>query len=102
MKGFALWLFRLPFRFYHVVISPLLGTNCRYAPSCSLYAQQAIEIHGPMYGGWLAFKRICRCHPWGGHGFDPVPGSENQDKRRACACDSQSEHNQESGGSTKE
>ena len=102
MKGLALWLFRLPFRFYHVVISPLLGTNCRYAPSCSLYAQQAIEIHGPLAGGWLAIKRICRCHPWGGHGFDPVPGSENHNETRACSCISQSEHEQESGSATKE
>ncbi len=63
------------FGFYRIIISPLLGRNCRYAPSCSLYTRQAIEIHGLAKGSYLGFKRICRCHPWGGHGFDPVPGS---------------------------
>jgi len=46
---------------------------CRYVPSCSAYASEAIELHGMRRGGWLALKRISRCHPWGGHGFDPVP-----------------------------
>ncbi len=63
------------FRLYHLVISPLLGTNCRYAPSCSVYTRVAIDLHGPVKGSWLGLKRMCRCHPWGGHGFDPVPGS---------------------------
>ncbi len=61
--------------FYQTVISPLIGQNCRYAPSCSEYAKQAIELHGSLKGGYLACKRIARCHPWGGYGFDPVPGS---------------------------
>ncbi len=63
------------FGFYRIVISPLLGRNCRYAPSCSLYTKQAIELHGWFKGGYLGLKRIARCHPWGGHGVDPVPGS---------------------------
>jgi putative membrane protein insertion efficiency factor len=46
---------------------------CRYWPSCSQYALEAIELHGATRGGWLATRRICRCHPWGGHGVDPVP-----------------------------
>jgi len=46
---------------------------CRYEPSCSTYAVEAIETHGAIRGGWFATKRICRCHPWGGHGWDPVP-----------------------------
>jgi putative membrane protein insertion efficiency factor len=46
---------------------------CRYVPSCSEYALEAIEVHGGVRGGWYATRRVCRCHPWGGHGFDPVP-----------------------------
>jgi len=46
---------------------------CRYVPSCSTYALEAVETHGALRGGWLAARRLSRCHPWGGHGFDPVP-----------------------------
>ena len=60
-------------RAYQLVLSPLLGPACRYLPSCSEYASEAIATHGPLAGGWLGVKRICRCHPWGGHGYDPVP-----------------------------
>lgn len=58
---------------YRFGISPVLGPHCRYAPSCSAYAEQAIRRHGPVRGGWLALCRIARCHPWGGSGYDPVP-----------------------------
>lgn len=67
--------FQILFKLYYWTISPLLGTRCRYVPSCSEYAQQALALHGPFKGLWLAIKRISRCHPWGGHGIDPVPGS---------------------------
>lgn len=63
----------LPIHSYRYLISPLLGTNCRYAPSCSEYAVTALERHGVVKGGWLAVRRIARCHPFGGHGHDPVP-----------------------------
>ena len=59
--------------FYRFWISPWLGQNCRFTPSCSAYAQQALSYHGPWRGGALAIRRICRCHPWGGMGYDPVP-----------------------------
>jgi putative membrane protein insertion efficiency factor len=58
---------------YRWFISPLLGPRCRHMPSCSEYAAEAIELHGPWRGSWLALARIARCHPWGSHGFDPVP-----------------------------
>lgn len=58
---------------YRAVISPILPPRCRYNPTCSEYGIQAIKKHGPFKGGWLTLKRIARCHPWGGHGYDPVP-----------------------------
>jgi putative membrane protein insertion efficiency factor len=60
-------------RIYQYVISPLLGPNCRYEPTCSSYAIEAVSQHGPIKGCWLALTRIGRCHPWGGTGYDPVP-----------------------------
>ena len=62
----AIWLYRY-------TVSPLLGVNCRFAPSCSEYASEALREFGGIRGGWLAVKRISRCHPWGGSGYDPVP-----------------------------
>lgn len=58
---------------YQWVLSPYLGVNCRYQPSCSAYAREALANHGLVRGGWLALRRLFRCHPWGGHGYDPVP-----------------------------
>ncbi|HMR17722.1 MAG TPA: membrane protein insertion efficiency factor YidD [Sphingobacterium sp.] len=65
--------FLLVIRIYQLLISPLLGANCRYTPTCSQYGREAILKHGPFKGIWLTIKRIARCHPWGGHGHDPVP-----------------------------
>lgn len=59
--------------FYRHCISPLTPAACRYTPTCSQYAVEAIKKYGPFKGGWLALKRILRCHPWGGSGYDPVP-----------------------------
>ena len=60
-------------QFYRYAISPLIPPRCRYTPTCSQYAMEAIQKYGAVKGGWLAAKRIARCHPWGGHGHDPVP-----------------------------
>lgn len=66
-------LFILPIRFYQRFISPLTPPSCRYTPTCSQYAVEALQKYGLVKGLWLAVKRILRCHPWGGHGYDPVP-----------------------------
>ena len=60
-------------KFYQNCISPFTPPSCPYTPTCSEYALQALRKYGPFKGGWLALKRILRCHPWGGHGYDPVP-----------------------------
>ena len=62
-----------PITLYRWTLSPLLGVNCRHLPSCSDYAREAIETNGAWKGGWLMLARLCRCHPWGSHGLDPVP-----------------------------
>lgn len=72
--------------FYQKYISPLSAPSCRYVPSCSHYAIEAIEIHGPIKGGYLAVKRILKCNPWGGMGYDPVP-----EKKGECRCNENDE-----------
>ena len=63
----------LPIRFYQTCISSLTPPACRFTPTCSQYAVEALRKHGPFKGMYLAIRRILRCHPWGGHGYDPVP-----------------------------
>ena len=63
----------LPIQFYRTFISPLTPPSCRYTPTCSEYAVEALRKYGPFKGGWLALRRLLSCHPWGGHGYDPVP-----------------------------
>ncbi|MBI1206095.1 MAG: membrane protein insertion efficiency factor YidD [Azospirillum sp.] len=63
----------LPIVLYQWTLAPVLGANCRYHPSCSRYALEALARHGALRGSWLAVKRLARCHPWGGAGYDPVP-----------------------------
>jgi putative membrane protein insertion efficiency factor len=59
-------------KIYQLFISPMLPNACRYSPTCSAYFIEAVQKHGPLKGGWMGLKRIGRCHPWGGHGHDPV------------------------------
>ena len=73
MLKFLSFLLVVPIKLYQILISPILGPNCRYHPTCSQYSIEAINKHGPFKGTWLAIKRISSCHPWGGSGHDPVP-----------------------------
>ena len=73
MRNFLKFILIIPIKIYQILISPLLGPHCRFTPTCSQYAVEAIDKHGPIRGIWLAIKRIARCHPWGGCGHDPVP-----------------------------
>lgn len=73
LRKVTVGLMLLPIRFYRTCISPFTPPSCRFTPTCSQYAMEAIIKHGPVKGGWLAVKRICRCNPWGGSGYDPVP-----------------------------
>ena len=68
-----IWLAIIPIRVYQYTISPLLPTSCRHVPTCSQYTIEALRTHGLLKGTWLAAGRILRCHPWGTHGYDPVP-----------------------------
>ncbi|WP_068597431.1 membrane protein insertion efficiency factor YidD [Vaginella massiliensis] len=73
MKKLLISPFLFMIRFYQVAISPFMGNNCRYQPTCSQYMIEALKIHGLFMGLYLGIKRILRCHPWGGSGYDPVP-----------------------------
>ena len=72
----AAYLLSWPVKAYRLVLSPYVGHGCRYQPTCSAYALDALDRHGALKGGWLTAKRICRCHPLGGSGYDPVPGAD--------------------------
>lgn len=76
-KIFIIILIKL-IRFYQVAISPWLGKNCRYQPTCSQYTLEALKVHGLYKGVFLGIKRILSCHPWGGSGYDPVPYKEEK------------------------
>jgi len=69
MRSVLVWLVKA----YRYAVSPMLGPSCRFEPSCSCYAVEALERHGAARGTWLAAKRVCRCHPWHSGGYDPVP-----------------------------
>lgn len=76
-------LLTLLLRFYQVAISPMLGPRCRFYPSCSNYAIEALHVHGAARGSWLTVCRVCRCHPWNAGGVDPVPAKHSS---TACGC----------------
>ena len=73
MRQIIVKILLIPVYFYKHCISPFTPASCRYTPTCSEYAVQALTKHGPLKGIWLTAKRIARCHPWGGSGYDPVP-----------------------------
>ncbi|MCQ2203626.1 MAG: membrane protein insertion efficiency factor YidD [Bacteroidales bacterium] len=73
IRDAILWIMVGMIRIYQKYISPLTPPACRYTPTCSQYTLEALKKYGPLKGLWLGIKRICRCHPWGGHGYDPVP-----------------------------
>lgn len=77
MKKILTYPFLLLIKFYQLFISPLTPATCRFQPTCSQYAKEALQIHGLFKGGFLAVKRIFSCHPWGRSGYDPVPKKED-------------------------
>ena len=82
MSPFA-HLLALPVRAYRLFLSPWVGHNCRFQPTCSQYALDALKHNGALRGGWLALRRIARCHPWGTSGYDPAPGTGTKDTVRS-------------------
>jgi uncharacterized protein len=75
------WLLVRLLRAYQLLVSPMFGPSCRFYPTCSNYAIEAVRTHGAARGGWLALRRVCRCHPWNPGGVDPVPSPPT-----ACGC----------------
>jgi putative membrane protein insertion efficiency factor len=73
LRRSLIWLLCVPVWLYRYLVSPVLGPRCRFLPTCSEYALDALAHHGPLGGSWLTLRRVVRCHPWGGSGYDPVP-----------------------------
>ena len=73
LRNAVIWVMCVPVWFYRAAISPFLPPSCRFTPTCSQYALEALRKHGPIRGSWLTLRRLLRCHPWGGSGYDPVP-----------------------------
>ena len=68
----------IPIKGYRLILSPILGPSCRFQPTCSSYALEALEKHGLIRGTWLTIKRLAKCHPWGDYGIDPVPEKKDE------------------------
>jgi len=83
LRDTASGLLRLPIHVYRLAISPYLPMSCRFHPTCSGYALEALRVHGPLTGSGLVLRRLLRCHPWGGEGYDPVP-SAGADHSHCC------------------
>lgn len=82
MNRLLVWLLRG----YQLLVSPMLGPSCRFYPTCSSYAIEAIQVHGAARGSWLTVRRVCRCHPWNPGGVDPVPPARQDNHPAACGC----------------
>jgi len=83
MKALMVKILKLPIQLYKFMISPWLGSNCRFYPTCSSYALEALETHGPLYGSWLSIKRILKCNPWVRCDcIDPVPSKESLSQKK--------------------
>lgn len=80
IKKIPAYILIFPIKIYKYTISPLLPASCRHVPTCSEYAIEALKVHGVFKGSWLAIRRISRCHPWGTHGYDPVPPRKSKIK----------------------
>lgn len=83
LKKIITWVLLLPVYFYRSFISPLTPPSCRYTPTCSQYTIEALKKHGPLRGLFLSVKRILRCNPWGGSGYDPVPEPKSRKNRQS-------------------
>ena len=77
------YFFSLPVRAYRLIFSPWVGHNCRFQPTCSAYALEALERHGAIKGAWLTLRRLSRCHPLGSSGYDPVPGADPEHDKQS-------------------
>jgi len=82
----------LPVLVWRYLISPAMPPACRYLPSCSEYSLEALRVHGPVRGSWLTMRRLARCHPWGGHGYDPVPPRNGAIDHSCCPSGSAPHH----------
>lgn len=83
LKRGIVYCLQIPVLLYRYILSPILPARCRYLPTCSEYALEALEIHGPLKGGLYALRRFGRCHPWGGSGYDPVPPAPDSEAHRS-------------------
>lgn len=92
MTNPAVLLLRGLIHLYRLTLSPFVGWHCRYDPTCSQYALEALSKHGALRGSWLAARRIARCHPWGGWGYDPVPDPAPRRDEHDGRCDHRHPH----------